>query len=244
MSPSARTSKTVKKNKGNTIQTSITSEKAGPTLEEWRSLYEAMESFYRQGPWKWLSDIDLFCVEDPVTGEMGFCSVMGNAGQHYGLAVYQGEEGLMGYFDMMEYEGPDPSQTMLFQKCLMASFEDRELLKERDRAVVKKLGSKFRGKDRWPKFREYAPYYLPWYLNGEQVRSLTSTLVQVTLVADRIKKDRSLLRPVKGKAHLLFARKVRNVDGVMEWSDGTCSPKDRCRSSSRRKRTSHRCARD
>lgn len=52
-----------------------------PTREEWRQLYEAALAYREHAPWQWLSDADLFGVRDPASGEFGWCSVFGAAGE-------------------------------------------------------------------------------------------------------------------------------------------------------------------
>ncbi len=38
-------------------------------------------------PWQWMTEVDLFGIEHPVTGELGFVSVMGQLGEHLAIAV-------------------------------------------------------------------------------------------------------------------------------------------------------------
>ncbi|TDT61316.1 DUF7309 domain-containing protein [Fonticella tunisiensis] len=151
--------------------------------DEWRKLYDAAMEFKTLKPWNWMSSADLFAVKNPEDGEVAYCSIMGELGQVYALAAYIGSEGLDSYLAIQSgmYEG-NP-EAMHVQKCLMASFENREYLDKQDLKVIKDIGYKFRGKNEWPAFRTFEPGYFPWFLNSYQVRFLTVILHQAMEVA-------------------------------------------------------------
>ena len=48
-----------------------------PTNEQWRRLYGTTALVKELSPWKWMTEIDVFGVQDPNTEEIGFVSVMG-----------------------------------------------------------------------------------------------------------------------------------------------------------------------
>ena len=55
----------------------------GPTIEEWRLLYQAAAELRQLAPWDWMLDEDLYGVRDPRTGEIGWCAVLGHLGRGY-----------------------------------------------------------------------------------------------------------------------------------------------------------------
>jgi hypothetical protein len=73
-------------------------------------LYQAAICVKEIAPWEWMSETDLFGVQNPETGEIGFVSVMGMLGEHYAVAVYLGPEGLYGFWrfqEMVPFDSPE-----------------------------------------------------------------------------------------------------------------------------------------
>ncbi|NOX87832.1 MAG: hypothetical protein GXO77_02320 [Calditrichaeota bacterium] len=194
-----------------------------PSVQELKDLYEAATEFYKTGCWNWMWDTDIFGVQNPVTGEIGYCCIMGRGGQHYGLAVYLGTGGLNGYLNIqsgkINMSSPD---ALHIQNCLMASFEDKGFLSEEDLQVIKGLGLKFKGKNAYPQFRNYEPGYYPWYLNGEEAKYLTVVLKQVIDVALRFKTNPKMLTS-PDKNQYLVRTPVEGENGLM-WEDKWLEP--------------------
>jgi len=168
----------------------------------------------------WESDV--FGVQDPESSEVGYCCIMGRAGEHFALSVYLGTEGLGGYQRMRCHgDSLSPFAALLLQRCLMASFEDRRHVTKRDYAVIKALGLKFRGRNSWPLFRSYLPGYVPWYLTGEEAERLTVALRQTVEVALRFKDDPGLLTPPSKNRYLVRvpAKEGPAILWRDEWAD-------------------------
>lgn len=193
-----------------------------PSLEEWRALFEAATAFKEARCWEWMYNDDLFGVMDPETGEIAYCCIMGELGEQYALGAYLGSEGLQSVLDMME--GPDKLSTDLFfiQKCLMASFENREDLEKEDRAVIKELGLKFRGEKQWPQFRSYEPGLYPWFIDAWECRFLTLALQQALEVSLRCRSSKAILESDQPNAFLV--RVPCNQGGIITWVDQYLEP--------------------
>lgn len=190
-----------------------------PTIEEWNYLYQAAIDFKHSACWKWMYEDDVFGVTDPETGEIAFCSIMGNGGEHFAVAGYLGVEGLNGILDMLSEEiNTDSSDSMFIQKCLMCSFEDREFLLAEDLKNIKELGLKFRGRNEWPLFRSYEPGLVPWFLNASQCRFLAYILKQALEVALRCRNNKDILRY---EENLVFLNRIcqKSETGEIEWID-------------------------
>src|SRR5215471_6541539 len=102
-------------------------EDSPPTAREWKDLYAAAVEFGKIHCWEWMYDSNIFGAKNPETGEIGYCCVMGNLGEVFALGVYLGSDGLEGYLKMASGELTSGDHDLLhYQKCLMASFEDRK----------------------------------------------------------------------------------------------------------------------
>jgi hypothetical protein len=184
--------------------------------EEWRVLYAQADSFKRLRCWEWMHDDQLIGLVDPVTGETGYCCVLGAAGEVFALVVYRGPAGLEVY-SKSQAGALDLEDAIFVQDALMASLDPRDALEDRDRAVIRSLGLKYRGANDWPLFRSYLPGYRPWYLTREEACFLTHALRQTVEVASRLKDEPDLLVPPES-GHL-FMRIPSFRDGAIGWSD-------------------------
>lgn len=179
------------------------------------ALYEAAVAFKQAAPWTMFHDSDVIYVANPKDNSLSYCSIMGNAGQHYALGVYLGEKGLLGLQQMTDYGNAIPKHQLLhIQDCLMCSFEDRDFLSTVDRKQIKDFGLSFRGKDAWPLFRRYEPGFAPWYINEEECVLLTHALNQVLYVAINTSNEQLEKNDGHGMVTLRYSKEK---DGSLEW---------------------------
>jgi hypothetical protein len=174
-----------------------------PTLEEWKRLYDLMAQVKELAPWNWMEEDDIFGIQIPETGELGFISVMGTLGEHLAVAVYQGVKGLSGFWQMHS-KGPKLTPEFALQiPQLQASFEDRDLIAKEDRDVMKQLGLKYRGAKAWPQFRSYRPGCFPWFIEKDEAKTLIYALEQVLEMAPRFKENPNLFMPATDQDYLV-----------------------------------------
>jgi hypothetical protein len=187
-----------------------------PSPAEWRNLYQAAMRLKDVAPWHWMSETDVFGVQNPDTGELGFVSIMGELGEHLALALYLGATGLYSFWAYQQDESAPP-EAILGLLHLQASFEDRDALSQRDRDVARELELKFRGRQAWPMFRSYRPGFFPWYLESWEARFLTIALEQAVEVALRFRENRALPSTPDGQSYLV---RVSRQDGdSLLWED-------------------------
>lgn len=190
---------------------------AEPTLEQGRTLYAAAEEFRRLGPWAWMANEDLFAVEQPATGEVGYCSVMGAGGEEFGLAIFLGAEGFAVYRRLMLGEvDPESMEATVMLRSLSVTFGAREELDRRDREVIRSLGLRFRGRNVWPWFRSQRPGYMLWYLEQEEAYFLELALRQAVEVARQVQAGALQLTSGMGDQPVL-TRCYRQGAWVDEW---------------------------
>ena len=193
-------------------------------LGELKNLYQKALHFKTLRCWEWMYDSDIFGIENPENGQIGYCCVMGNLGEVFALAVYLGSEGLEGYLKTVSGKiDPNDMNALHIQDCLMASFENRNYLTKKDLDIIKALGLSFRGKNEWPLFRNYRPGYHPWYLSIEEVQYLTLVLEQAIDICQRVKENHRLMKaPRKG---MYFVRTADKKNGKVHWNDQWIKPK-------------------
>ncbi len=181
-----------------------------PAREDWEALYDALAAFVALAPWRWMDDTHVFGVENPETGEVGYCAVLGGAGEEFGLSVFLGADGYDAWRRLVEGDlAPGDRETLGALRALSALMVDRTNLESRDRAVITSLGRRFRGRNAWPYFRSTRPGFFPWYLERDEVRFLAAALTQAAVVAERFGSG------VAGPSGAMFlVRRLRDGDWV------------------------------
>lgn len=193
-------------------------------FENWFHLYDAAIQFKQLKCWKWLSDEHVFGIQNPANGEIGYCCVLGQAGEVYGLAVYLGNEGLASLLKMQSgvVELGDP-ELVHMQRCLTVTYENRNQLHPKDAKVARQLGYRFKGRNQWPCFRVYEPGYAPWFFESkDEAAFMTMVLQQAIEVATRFKDDPDALLPTEKGEYLVRALEL--VDGEPHWMDHRIIP--------------------
>lgn len=135
-------------------------------------LIELAFSFRKARLWRKLWDDQLFAVRHS-DGSLGYCCVMGKAGEHRALAVYPGAEGLRALFGIegaSEERHPwERMERAMSQDCVMVSYVNKaELLKEEEQLIAdycKAQGLRLRGEYAWPRFERFRPLRHPWRLH-------------------------------------------------------------------------------
>jgi hypothetical protein len=167
---------------------------------------------------------DVFAVENPRNGELGYCSIMGEGEEEFGLAVFQGNQGYRRFVEIMNSEGTDQDD---FEKTIMAPqltllMVDRREMEKEDISVISSLGLKFRGTNAWPIFRCIKPGYFPWFLEKDEVIFLTIALERAITISIKVRDNNLDLFEKEDEERLLTCR-YRDSQWVEEWGSPVLS---------------------
>jgi hypothetical protein len=167
----------------------------------WKKLYDAAIALREIESWRWMSDAQVFGVQNPDNQEIGYCCVLGELGEVLGLVVYLGSVGLEQYRKVQSGKlRADSLEIVYGQSCLTAWFSNRGDLDKYDIKIASQLGLQFRGRAAWPQFRSFRPGYHPWFLTEDEAKYLTLCLEQTRDVALRIRTNPEWLSaPSKGR---------------------------------------------
>lgn len=192
-----------------------------PDLNAWERAYALAERVKELAPWQWMSDTDHIAFRDSSDGETRFISVMGNAGEHYAIVVYTNAEALFSILDFLQDPG-SRSDVILETAQLQLSFEDRDYLSREDRAILKQLGRRYRGRNAWPCFRSFVPGFFPWYVAPDELDLLCLAAEQVLEVAPRFEHDPAQLELLNRRGmerHEFLVRERVHRDAREGWEE-------------------------
>jgi len=161
-----------------------------PNLEEWAKLFQITEKFKEASPWQWISSEDIFAVVNPQNSEIGYCSILGNGEDEFGLGIFLGAKGYERYLSIISGEPEvDDYTDSIMTPLLSLLFADRQDMQKQDLEIIRALGLKFRGRNVWPQFRSQRPGYAPWFLEKDEALFLTIALEQALIITDRVRSD-------------------------------------------------------
>ena len=188
-----------------------------PSKGDWSALYQAAIAFQQATPWEWMDNEDLFAIENPDDGEVGYSTILGSGGEEFGLGMFLGEDGYGRYVRVIEEEteAGDFEESMMARSLSML-LVDRDVLQKGDREVIRSLGLRFRGRNAWPFFRSQQPGYVPWFLEKGEAIFLTTAIQQALIVSGEVRNGE--LDLLEGEAeNLVLTRYYRGGKWKEEW---------------------------
>lgn len=169
----------------------FTKELAGenpPSFATLKRLYAAATQLYQLAPWKVWTEDKLVIVRDKHTGEMCYCSVMGQLGQCLGMHAYIGDESYRTFLRLHNGEHIGPGEFLSSQHTVYVDFEPMDQLEVADRKMLKAVGHP-RGAEVGPGFRVIRPGYHPWFVTEEEAQTLFECLRTVSMIYMMVSKQ-------------------------------------------------------
>lgn len=188
-------------------------------------LFDTAMKFRKLEPWVFMGDSEVFGAQNPDTGEIAYCCVMGTMGQVLGLVAYRGTTGFEFWRKMQDGEiSPESPGLMFMQDCLLVTFEPKGRLDPQDKKLIARLGLKFTGKRAYPQFRSHRPGLMPWYLNESDAKFMALILgvASMDLIPRLMGMDKRPLPEPEGDNEnqvlaYLSKRKADHVDLELGW---------------------------
>jgi hypothetical protein len=141
-----------------------------------KELYESIKQYAMLNAWSWLGDTDIFAIKFSDADEIYFCCVLGNAGESFGISIYEGIEGIRSYFSILDGDYDFEEESIHNVDAVTINLEDRNEIENEDYELIRMSGVKFRGRKQWPEIRKYKPGFYPAildYENTEVIEELT-----------------------------------------------------------------------
>ena len=185
------------------------------TLEQWKTLYELTLQLKAMEPWRFFENLDLLAVNLPDNDPV-YISILGKYGLNYGINLYQGNDALLSFLDLVWHEQSGiPKQYLYFnQDVLCCEFGNREDVPTEQYKVIKSLGYRFRGKNQWVFFSSLKPYFQPYLPDQDEVIKMTQVFEQlIPLVESYINGE---YRPDFANSEILIRKYDQELD---EWSN-------------------------
>lgn len=134
------------------------------SFETAKLLYEISVEILVLQPWKVLEDRDLILLEDPGSGEICHCSVMGGLGSVYAVHVYVGAESYRFFHRILKGKSVTGGDFYASMKGVCLEFALPSGRTPHDRELLDAVGHPNKRGRRAPIFRAFRPGYHPWYL--------------------------------------------------------------------------------
>lgn len=144
------------------------------SIEKWKKLYEIATEIKEMKPWEYFWDMDIINLTD----EDAYISILGRAGETYGISVYEGEKGFDKFKLLVSQQelNISPYMAMYMQDNLNLYLGDREELSKKQRDIIKELGYKYRGRNQWLYFMSHKTNYMPYNFDSDEVERMTKYL--------------------------------------------------------------------
>lgn len=184
--------------------------------------------------WENLTDSDVFAFRLS-DGETGYCSVMGNAGEHYSLGFYRGKKGFSTYLKTLSMGNRQTFDCETFETvttfdCINCDFVAASYLDDATKKTIRKyaneVGLKICRSNGWPDFTRFQPYKAHYSITCEEdARDITEALRAAIAVGKKLAMHefeslgfdkRGAYPTLKGGKPVPYL--IPDADGTYEWN--------------------------
>jgi hypothetical protein len=141
-----------------------------------------------------MNDSEMFGVRDSTSGEIGWCCVLGAAGELAGLALYRGERGYDTWRRLQSGE-MEEDEAIYGEDALVLAFVDRDCVSATEQARLKRLQFSFRGRVEWPQLESHAHGRLPRPPNMAEVERMSQALLCASRIAVELRSNPEFVAP-------------------------------------------------
>lgn len=140
---------------------------------DYKTLLTLADEFNKLKPWQYFENEDIIAIQ--LGGIKYFVSVMGAAGQEFGLMMYDEEIGYASLEKILANEllSDDFSYNL---SALTVNYVNRDELEKEDYQLIKDQGLSFRGKKNWIALRTYDPSLFPAQPDAEDTEVMIDIL--------------------------------------------------------------------
>lgn len=154
--------------------------------ELWSALLTQLIDYRKAEPWRWMPDSAVAAYVD-AAGQSWFATVLGNAGQVFGLALHRGSTGLR-FLRKVQEMGADfhPAEHRHAHDAVTVWYGPKSDLDREQRQRYRDLGFAPKQRDRlgWPDVRSHRPGFFPWHPEESEIRALLEAIPRVLCFAE------------------------------------------------------------
>ena len=185
------------------------------------AFFQTAAEFYKLAPWESFHDSEIFGIMIPETKKLHFTSVMGSAGQCFGLGTNRGLKGLFFIRDLLDGAAEDdPFKARLSQDGLLLEFTQKKYLDEFDLALAQQSGFKPASPKAWILTRDLSPGYVPWFVTEKDIQALNRIMSATTALVKIVDEDPScLVHDTKKRTPILIWKNKSSSWKLEFWTD-------------------------
>lgn len=149
---------------------------------DYLTLFEVSDELKKAKPWRYFENEEIIALHLEKYDETFFVSVMGAAGQEFGLMIYDDDRGYMALSKVLS--GMPLTEDFRYDlNALVVGFVDRNELEDADYKLIKSYGLSYRGKKNWIHFRSYeeGTYpIIPLFSDVEIMKEIVAAITKIT----------------------------------------------------------------